>query len=33
MKDLSPIKHDEDLVTVKYLYDNIDEMVGGGVIL
>ncbi|MFN0602712.1 hypothetical protein [Facklamia hominis] len=30
MKSLSPIKQDSDLVTVKYLHDNIDKMVGGG---
>lgn len=33
MKSLSPIKQDSDLVTVKYLNDNIDEMVGGGCIV
>ena len=30
MKSLSKINNDNDLVTVKYLQDNIDEMIGGG---
>lgn len=33
MKDLSQIKDDQDLVTVKYLKDNIEQMVGGVVTL
>lgn len=31
MKSLSPIKQDSDLVTLKYLHDNIDKIVGGGI--
>ncbi len=30
MKSLSKITQPDDLVTVKYLHDNIDGMVGGG---
>ena len=33
MKDLSPINKDDDLITVRYLHDNIAEIIGGGVIL
>ncbi len=29
MKSLTPIKADDDLVTVKYLRDNISQKVGG----
>ena len=30
MKSLSKMNNENDLVTVKYLQDNIDEMIGGG---
>lgn len=30
MKSLSNMNNENDLVTVKYLQDNIDEMIGGG---
>ena len=32
MKDLSPIKHDEDLITSKYLNNNMTKIIGGGYI-
>ena len=31
MKDLSPIKHDEDLITSKYLNNNMTKIIGGGI--
>lgn len=33
MKSLSPINKDDDLITVRYLHDNITEMFGGGYIV
>ena len=33
MKSLSKTTQSDDLVTIKYLQDNIDEMIVGGAIL